>query len=317
MQDNSYVTPKKSRQRPVVRQASFSGQASTAGTPGLKSRLSERRYTMDSDSSLMAEVSIAESSSPERHQIVSAKELFTDKAAPLALKPRHRRTPTQPEYRGAQLKLHNRSTSHQRKQSICILPGKTFDQVVSELEIPKGRSSLKRTASTSYKKNVSFCSEVEDTTRRSKASSHVRTASDLDSVIYLGPEESVEDQSCIENVSQLSLRDSLEDTSRHIPSLSYEKTTTISEAGPWVRHSTEQAVMLCLPVFGPMPVAAYCPHCKLQVHTLIKFREDPGMTASVWAAITSAFGCCSVPPWLNKLRMHYCASCSSVLAKTG
>jgi hypothetical protein len=264
----------------------------------------------------MGEVSLAESS-PERNQVASAKELFTEKPIIPKLNSRHRRVPSQPETRAVPLYFHNRSTPHRRKPSICILPGKTYDQVISELDQPKNRPAIMRVSNASNKKNVSFCSEVEETSRKSKASSHVRTASDLDSVIYLGPEESIADQSHIENISELSLQDSLEITSFPIPSSSYEKATTVCETGTWARRSKEKAVRLSLPVFGPTPVAAYCPHCKLQVHTSINFIEDPGITGSVMTAFSSVFGCCGVPTWLNSRRMHYCTNCRSVLAKTG
>jgi hypothetical protein len=318
MLDNAYITPKKSRQRTGIRQVTLSGQVSTSVTPSQRSRLSEKRYALESDPSLMREVCLAESS-PERSQVVSAKELFTEQPLHTKINYRHRRAPTLPEARAVPLKLHARSSSHQRKPSICFLPGKTLDQVVSELDLPKSRGVLKLTPSVSSRKNVSFSSEVEDTTRKSRASSHARTASDMDSVILEGPEELLDhlhtdadtrETGGLQNSPQQSLTDSLEE-SREIPSRSYAHKTTVTEVPTWGRRS-EEAVRLSLPVFGPMPVTAYCPHCNLQVHTSIRFNEDPGVVWSLW---NSVFACCAVPSWVG--RMHYCSNCRSLLAKTG
>mmetsp|Transcript_5725 Transcript_5725/g.10228 ORF Transcript_5725/g.10228 Transcript_5725/m.10228 type:complete len:281 (-) Transcript_5725:62-904(-) len=276
----SFTTPPKARAK-ATRAVSYASERATAtsGTPGRGSRLSERRYTFDSDTSLLGEVSVSERSSVESceniFEIPFNLHIKTDPS-------KHRRVPSQPELRTAPFVRHSRSSSHQRRPSISFAAEATYDEVLKEL-----------------KTNPQTPSNAEGKT---KQRTHVRTASELDSVVYLGPNESMSSQP---ESRGLSIGDSIE----------LERTITRRPQKPPRKSSIADVLRTSLPSLGAMPSSAFCPNCKCDTHTQVGFKGDKSFSSTILRALSPFLACCAVPSWLSSLRVHFCSQCKQVLAR--
>jgi hypothetical protein len=67
-------------------------------------------------------------------------------------------------------------------------------------------------------------------------------------------------------------------------------------------------------VLGVSPCMAYCGKCKSYVQTAIDYQD--GLISKYLVKFSQAFSmCCGKPDWADKLILHKCSSCSSVLGK--
>lgn len=162
---------------------------------------------------------------------------------------------------------HMRKISHIRQKSI------TYAEEMPELDIPKEPS----TRNTSKVLSVF----IED----SRCPSHLRNASDADSVVYVVPEDGKKG--------------------------SIDMKMGLSESG---KENTCDSVRSSLVVLENSPCSVYCRYCKIDVHTTIEFYNTrvPGRFLRMFSSI---FTCCSGPLWLNNYKVHKCPRCSLVLAK--
>ena len=171
-----------------------------------------------------------------------------------------------------------------------------------------------------------------EVTPRSGCSSHVRTVSDADSVIYLGPGELSPDK--LPNLPEISLSDSLESKNNTVIicgddlELAFplrDKLPTTCTTQPQQEDfrdsfffgksefKYETAITNSLPKLGTLPCTAYCQNCRHDVHTKLDFTQDTGTLVKL---ISNVFACCNVPVWIGKMRVHKCVVCSMVIAKS-
>ena len=73
---------------------------------------------------------------------------------------------------------------------------------------------------------------------------------------------------------------------------------------------------ISLPIFGLSPCAAYCYSCRTDVHTVVVFRDHKLLSKQILMILMSAFGCCNMPAWLRRLRIHKCPFCSMILGNS-
>lgn len=81
-------------------------------------------------------------------------------------------------------------------------------------------------------------------------------------------------------------------------------------------YSRHSVLMNKLPNLGPVPCTTFCSNCSQDVHTKIDFLEHRVFSKWILSMFGGFFHCCSMPKWLNKLRVHKCPSCAKVLAKS-
>lgn len=278
--DGSFTTPPKARAK-VARAVSTASERATAtsGTPGRGSRLSERRYTFDLDTSLLGEVSVSERSSVETVENIFEIPFGSHAKADSS---KHRRVPSQPEIKTASLVRHSRSSSHQRRPSISFVAEATYDEVLKE---------LKTTPQTP--------SHVDG---KPKQRNHVRTASELDSVVYCGPNESMSSQPASRGMS---IGDSID----------LERTITRRPQKPPRKSSIADVLRVSMPSLGSMPSSAYCPQCCRETHTRVGFKGDKSFSSAILAVLSPFLACCAVPSWLGTMRVHFCSECKQVLGR--
>jgi hypothetical protein len=292
----SFSTPHKARAKAARTCSTTSERAGVAsGTPSRGSRLSERRYTFDCDSSLLGEVSVTES-------VESSENIFE---VPFTHHVKgsfgkHRKVPSQPDILPTYLVRHSRpppptpptpqsavkplpirSSSHQRKVSISFTAEASYDQVMKELKV------MPQTPS-----------NTADNGKRQRT--HVRTASELDSVVYLDPNDSVSS-----HPHKRSIADSIE----------LGQTLLRRPEKPPRNSKIEDVLRSSIVFLGSMPVTAYCPQCQRETHTQVGFKGDKTFSSGILAALGQFFACCAVPSWLGQMRVHYCTECDQVLAR--
>jgi hypothetical protein len=307
-------------------------------------RLSEKRYSTDPDQALLSEDSFT-AHSKKGSEVFSISNLLEDTQEFQGLK-----IPTKllnyneemPKEAEEAPKHHRRVSSHQRKQSIFFMPNTPYNDILDQLkQRAQANLSKAQTAQSRKKvsKTVSFCSEVEDisekvrsreATPRSRCSTHVRTASDADSVIYVGPGEFSPDK--LPNLPEISLSDSLESKNNTVIICGDDLASPLKDKLPTTcttqphqedfresfffgkaEFKYETAITNSLPKLGTLPCTAYCSNCREDVHTKIDFKQDPGTLVKL---LSDVFACCNVPVWLGKMRVHKCVVCSMVIAKS-
>ncbi|OMJ82794.1 hypothetical protein SteCoe_16389 [Stentor coeruleus] len=162
---------------------------------------------------------------------------------------------------------HIKKISHIRQKSI------TYTEEMLVLDIPKEPST----------RNTSKVLSVF--TENSRCPSHLRNASDADSVVYVAAED--------------------------LKKGSIDMKIGLSESG---KENTCDSVRSSLIVLENSPCSVYCRYCKTDVHTAIEFYNTrvPGRFLRIFSSI---FTCCSGPLWLNNYKVHKCPHCSLVLAK--
>ena len=110
--------------------------------------------------------------------------------------------------------------------------------------------------------------------------SHIRNISDTDSVVYIGS-----------------------DDERHLHDFKFQ---------PFVLGEIQNRESLL--VLDNTPCTAYCRYCKIDVHTSVEFYNTK-LSKGVMKVVASIFSCCTLPTWINTLRVHKCPYCSLVIAK--
>lgn len=80
--------------------------------------------------------------------------------------------------------------------------------------------------------------------------------------------------------------------------------------------TSNEMVKRSLPVFGRNPCCAYCKDCDREVHTMVEFTKKNAITFNVMEFVSTFFACCGEPTWLLKMRVHKCAECGKVLARS-
>ena len=68
-------------------------------------------------------------------------------------------------------------------------------------------------------------------------------------------------------------------------------------------------------VRGPVACTVYCETCMAEVHSVLDFSEPdggPSVIIRLWAAVA---GCCGLPRWIEKFRVHKCPECGRILGK--
>jgi hypothetical protein len=196
---------------------------------------------------------------------------------------RHSRPPppTPPTPQSAVKPSPSRSSSHQRRVSISFTAEASYDQVMKELKV------MPQTPS-----------NTADTIKRQRT--HARTASELDSVVYLDPNNSV---------------------SSHRPRISIEDSTELDQTllrrpeRPPRKSKIVDVLRSSIVFLGSMPVTAYCPQCRRETHTQVGYKGDKTFSSGILAALGQFFACCAVPSWLGQMRVHYCTECDQVLAR--
>jgi hypothetical protein len=89
-----------------------------------------------------------------------------------------------------------------------------------------------------------------------------------------------------------------------------------------VIHKTEESVKKLhtslrgsLPILESTPCTAFCPYCKIQVHTSIELYSQ-SFSKKVISLFASILSCCEAP-WLSNMKVHKCPHCSLVLGRVG
>jgi hypothetical protein len=285
--DCAFNTPKAKASSTASEQATVA-----SGTPSRGSRLSEHRYTLTSDSFLSGEVSE-----------MSSVDVFENIQIPFTLanldSDQYRPLSKQPEGQAR----HRRSNSHQRRPSISFAAEATYDEVLQELKTAPQDAQCRTGAlclGAYQERQDSAHHKAQQAETKAKQHAHIRTASELDSVVYLGPNESMFSQP-----KGMSIGDSIE--FEHIITRRPQKPPKSSQIADVLRTS--------MPLLGSMPSSVYCPQCRRETHTQVGYKGNKTFSSVILAALGPFLACCTVPSWLSQLRVHSCVECHQVIGR--